>query len=165
MPQPESIETMLSRLMPVAFSEEGQRSMDAMLDELCGGEPEAPPEAVTTISAGGVKKNLWKFAIPPAGIAAATALAFFHPDQTPEAAPSAIAPSAAVDPGVVVLGESERIEMLKDEGWLADPHGAVMQAARARVVGEDTMRDEETGIVFCVSERREELILNPITSF
>ena len=144
MPQPESIETMLSRLMPVAFSEEGQRSMDAMLDELCGEEPEA-----AAIPAGSVKKNL----------------AFFHPDQTPEAAPTVIAPSAAVDPGVVVLGESERIEMLKDEGWLADPHGAVMQAARARVVGEDTMRDEETGIVFCVSERREELILNPITSF
>ena len=160
MPQPESIETMLSRLMPVAFSEEGQRSMDAMLDELCGEEPEA-----AAIPAGSVKKNLWKFAIPPIGIAAATALAFFHPGETPETVPPVTARSVAVDPGVVVLGESERIEMLKDEGWLADPHGAVMQAARARVVGEDTMRDEETGIVFCVSERREELILNPITSF
>ncbi|RYD28272.1 MAG: hypothetical protein EOP87_19900, partial [Verrucomicrobiaceae bacterium] len=71
---PESIEETLSRLMPVAISEAGQRSLDAMLDELAG--EEAPAEIPV---AGRRGKRFWIYALPPAGIAAAAAFAFFLP--------------------------------------------------------------------------------------
>lgn len=163
MRQPESIEDMLSRLMPVAISEEGQRSMDAMLDELCGEEAGDAP-AIAEIPQR--KKAFWKFAVPPVGIAAATALAFFHPGDGLTGELTTISAPASTAPEMVLLGESDRIETLTDEGWLADPQGFVMQAAKARVVKENTIRDEATGIVFQISEARKELILtDPVTSF
>jgi hypothetical protein len=157
---PESIEDMLSRLMPVAISESGQRSLDAMLDELAG--EEAAPEAPAAAPRG---KNFWIYALPPVGIAAAAALAFFMPlGSSPREQVTSVLPKVDA-PGIFLLGETDRIETLTDEGWLADPHGAAMQAVRVRVVEENTLRDEKTGIVFQISEPREELILTPVTAF
>ncbi|WAC18539.1 hypothetical protein OVA24_14990 [Luteolibacter sp. SL250] len=160
MKQPESIEDMLSRLMPVAISEAGQRSLDAMLDELAG--EEAAPEAPAAAPGG---KSFWIYALPPVGIAAAAALAFLMPlGSSPREAVTSVLPEVEA-PGIFLLGETDRIETLTDEGWLADPQGAAMQAVRVRVVEENTLRDEKTGIVFQISEPREELILTPVTAF
>lgn len=157
MPQVESIEEMLARLMPPAISEEGQRSLDSMLDELCGEEVEETVEPK-------LKVARWKIATP-AGIAAAAALAvsfpWFKPIETPPA------PVAAVEPvsEMVLMGESGRIEKTTDEGWVADSQGGTMQAVRVRVVEENTLRDRETGIVVHISEPREELLLFPVNAF
>ncbi len=160
MKQPESIENMLSRLMPVAISESGQRSLDAMLDELAG--EEVGPEMPVAAPRG---KKFWIYVLPPTGIAAAAAFAFFMPEvSTARKEITAIQPKIEA-PGIFLLGETDRIETLTDEGWLADPHGAAMQAVRVRVVEENTLRDEKTGIVFQISEPREELILTPVTAF
>lgn len=156
----ESMEDMLSRLMPVAFSEEGQRSLDAMLDELAG--PEEPVAAEEPATKRG---NLWARVLPPVGIAAAAALAFLWSygapgDRKTVASRPDIAPS-----GIYLLGETDRIERLTDEGWLADPQGGAMQAVRVQVVEENTLQDAQTGIIFQISEPREELILTPVTAF
>lgn len=160
MKQPESIEDMLSRLMPVAISEAGQRSLDAMLDELAG--EEAVPETPATPHRG---KSFWIYALPPAGIAAAAAFAFFMPHGSSARKEITSTLPKLEAPGIFLLGETDRIETLTDEGWLADPQGAAMQAVRVRVVEENTLRDEKTGIVFQISEPREELILTPVTAF
>ncbi len=163
MPQPESIEAMLARLMPPAISEEGQRSLDAMLDELCGEEIEETP----VVAAAAVEKSkILKFAAP-IGIAAAVALAFALPikptSETPANQVAAVATPPV--PEFVLIGESGRIEQTTDEGWVADDQGSTMQAVRVRVVEENTLRDEETGIVVQVSEPREELLLFPVSAF
>ncbi len=160
MKQPESIEDMLSRLMPVAISEAGQRSLDAMLDELAG--EEAAPEAPVAARRG---KSVWIYALPPVGIAAAAAFAFFMPHGSSVRKEITSTLPKLEAPGIFLLGETDRIETLTDEGWLADPQGAAMQAVRVRVVEENTLRDEKTGIVFRISEPREELILTPVTAF
>lgn len=172
MQRPEmEIEKMLSRLMPVAISEQGQDAMDGMLDDLCGGEGDGE----SSVHAGEPPRRKhfgrispWKFALPPVGIAAATAFAFFksvpHADHRTEVG-LAGAEAASWVPDMVLLGESDRVESLEDGGWLADAQGRAMQAVRVRVVEENTFRDQETGIVVHVSEPREELILTPINAF
>lgn len=157
MPQAESIEEMLARLMPPAISGEGQRSLDAMLDELCGEEIPETAEAKA-------KVVRWKIAVP-AGIAAAAAFAATFPLIKSQEAPPA--PVAAVKPvpEMVLMGESGRIEKTTDEGWVADSQGGTMQAVRVRVVEENTLRDRETGIVVHISEPREELLLFPVNAF
>ena len=160
MRQPESIEETLSRLMPVAISEAGQRSLDAMLDELAG--EEAAREAPVVAPHG---KGFWVNVLPPVGIAAAAAFAFLIPQGSSARKEITSAQPKVEAPGIFLLGETDRIERLTDEGWLADPQGAAMQAVRVRVVEENTLRDAQTGIVFQISEPREELILTPVTAF
>lgn len=157
MRQPEDIEAMLSKLMPSAMSEDASRSMDEMLDELCG------PEAAET---DGRRNFSWKWVIPPVGIAAATALAFFMPENHPVLPVADVKkPVEMAAPNIVLVGETDRIESLADEGWMSDPQGAVMQAVRVRVVEENTFRDEQTGIVMQISAPREELLLYQVNAF
>jgi hypothetical protein len=132
--------------------------MEALLDELCGEElPEiAEPEK---------KSALWKFAAP-VGIAAAAALVFTFPLSKSVNSPP-VFPIAAAEsiPEMELIGESGRIEKTTDEGWVADSQGRTMQAVRVRVVEENTLRDQETGIVVHISEPREELLLFPVNAF
>ncbi|HVJ46995.1 MAG TPA: hypothetical protein VM511_11450 [Luteolibacter sp.] len=156
MQPPDSIEAMLDRLMPTAISEKGQRSLDEMLDELCGPEiVEAPV----------VRRNHWKYAVAPVGIAAAVAVAVFLPGKETKKGVSSPAVVAIADEEFSLVGESDRIEALADEGLVADPMGGVMQAMRVRVVGENTFRDEETGIVMQISEPREEMLFYQVNAF
>ena len=163
MQRPESsIEDALARLMPKAISEEGQRSLDAMLDELCG-EEELPAAEVIPIQRRGVKGG-WQILVS-AGIAACLALIVTFRSETTERGP--LAPVAATVPeeNLVLVSESDRIEKMSDEGWMEDPQGGMMQAVRMRVVEENSLRDEETGIVVRISEPREELLLIPVNHF
>ena len=166
MQTPDSIEAALSRLMPPALSESGQRSIEAMLDEL----------AVTAPSAAAIRRRrvrgLWWFI--PTGIAAALAavagLALQPgPGPAPVAAADPVTAATAVaedpDPGLVLVSESSRVEQLSDEGLLGNPDGEAMRAVRCRVVDANTFRDEETGIVVQVTEPREETILMPVSIF
>lgn len=160
MQRPEtSLEEALARLMPQAISEEGQRSLDDMLDELCGNEILVPADVVDRSS-----RSAWRILIP-AGIAASVALvATFRPDASPRMVSHPIA-AAAHGHNLVLVSESDRIERMSDEGWMADPQGGMMQAVRMRVVEENSLRDEETGIVVHISEPRDELLLIPVNEF
>jgi len=149
---PEQIEETLRRLMPVAISEEGQRSLDAMLDELCGVEQEAVAD-----------KRVWRFAVPGLGIAAAIILGFSISPPEEMSAPALAEMDTPLE--MVLVGKSNRIETATDEGWVADPQGATMQAVRVRVVGENTFHDQETDILVNISEPREELLLFPVSAF
>ena len=147
----ESIEAMLARLMPTAISEEGQRSMDEMLDDLYGEETEVPP-----------KKVVWK--LVTTGIAAALALFFAVQFQKPNQTTD-LASLADDEPGMVLMGESDRIEKMTDEGWMADSEGTTLQAVRVHATEENTLRDERTGIEVRISQPREELLLFPVNAF
>ena len=159
MQRPEtSIEDALARLMPKAISEEGQQSLDAMLDEFYGEEDLAP------IAVDRRSKGAWRVLVP-AGIAASVALiATFRPETSEHIVPH---PTAAVglSHNLVLVSESDRIEKMSDEGWMADPQGGMMQAVRMRVIEENALRDEETGIVVHISEPRDELLLIPVNEF
>lgn len=139
-----SVETILSRLMPPALSVEGQRGIEAMLDELAGPAP--------------VQRTFRPWVIG-GGIAAALAGLLAIPPLMPPAA------VAAPRPEVLLVGESDRVESMTDEGWREIPDGSAMRAMRVRVVGENRLFDEETGIVMRISQPREELLLMPISAF
>ena len=152
----QSIETILSRLMPPALSGQGQQDIEEMLDELAG------PTAAET-PAEQPRPRYWRRIV---GIAAAiVAIAVISQAFNPEA-PSVIARAVASDePLFELVGESDRVEAVKDDGWLESPDGSAMRATRLRVVEENKLLDHETGIVMLITEPRDELLLMPVSAF
>ena len=160
MHKPDPIETILARLMPPALSETSQHEIESMLDELAG---ETAP-ARRAKSAG----MAWIRRIFTGGIAAAgVAAALIFPLATPPSPTSwaVTAPAGKAPAGLILVGESDRIESMTDEGWQEDSDGSTMRAMRLNVVEENSLLDEETGIVMQVSEPREELLLMPVSTF
>ena len=153
--QIDAIEAALARLMPPALSEDCQFEIEAMLDDLAGPEIEEVVEMPERSS------RRW---IIGTGIAAAAAglLAIAPFLKTPPLPTSAKV--SAIASGLILVGETDRVESMTDEGW-RDSDGSAMHAVRLNVVAENRLRDEETGIVMQVSEPREELLLTPITAF
>jgi hypothetical protein len=151
-----SVEKILSRLMPPALSEAGQRDIEAMLDELAG-------PAVSHTSAGPPRPRLWPLV---GGIAAAiVALAVVSHSFNP-ADPAVNTRTAENEtPSFELVGESDRVEAIRDDGWHESPEGSAMRAMRLRVVEENSLLDHETGIVMRISEPRDELLLMPVSAF
>lgn len=157
MHKPDPVETILARLMPPGLSDEGLRGMEDMLDELAG---QTPSVEITAPSA-----KPWPRRMMVGGIAAAgVAIAMVFPLSKSEA-PIAANTVEETASGFVLVGESDRIESTIDEGWLEDSDGSAMRAMRLMVVEENSIRDEETGIVMQVSAPREEILLMPVSAF
>jgi hypothetical protein len=153
--QTDSIESILGRLMPQALGESCQFELESVFDE--ENKSEIIPRVNSTHSPLG-----WKILLT--GIAATITGLLVHgfllraPVRftTPNVKPNV--------PGVVLVGESDRVQSMKDEGW-CDNDGAAMRAVRLNVVAGNRLRDEETGILIQISEPREELLLTPISNF
>ncbi|MDP3851455.1 MAG: hypothetical protein Q8Q59_13180 [Luteolibacter sp.] len=152
MHMPDPVETILARLMPPALSVSGQREIEAMLDELAG-------PAVAKIP----KPHRFHFPLIAGGIAAAFAAAAVIFPLAHPLSPSGEA--GITSPDIVLVSESDRVESMSDEGWRDSPDGSTMRAMRLNVIEENSLLDEETGIVIQVSEPREELLLMPISTF
>ncbi len=159
MHKPDPIEAILARLMPPGLSDDGQSDIAAMLDELAG-----VPVGITPAKPG----ISWIRRITTGGIAAAGAAAavIFSLSGPPSPSPlSEVAPVSEVAAEFVLVGESGRIEAMTDEGWQENADGSTMRAVRLSVVEENSLFDEETGIVMKVSEPREEILLMPVSAF
>jgi hypothetical protein len=157
---PDPVETILARLMPPALSKAGQHDIEAMLDALAGEPAQSAPAKPAGLA--------WIRRVLTAGIAAAgLAAALVFPLATPPSPSSwaVTAPAGEGPGGLLLVGESDRIESMTDEGWQEDCDGTTMRALRLSVVEENSLLDEETGIVMQVSEPREELLLMPVNAF
>ena len=160
MHKPDPIETILARLMPPAMSEGGQRDIEDMLDALAAS---APQTARAQPGRGPWLRRLIIGGIAAGGVAAAV----IFPLASPPVATSwaASRPSGVSPAGLVLVGESDRVESMTEDGWQEDSEGSPMRALRLNVVEENSLWDEETGIVMQVSEPREELLLTPVSTF
>ena len=161
MHKPDPIESILARLMPPAISESGQHSISAMLDELAGS---AEPTAVVRPAAVTWTRRLLAGGIAAAGVAAALIFPWASSPE-PSSWAKQTSPAVARPAGLVLVGESDRVEAMTDEGWQEDADGAPMLATRLSVVEENSLLDEQTGIVMQVSEPREETFLMPVSTF
>ena len=161
MQTPDSIEAALSRLMPPALSESGQRSIEAMLDELAAAAP--------VVSRPRFKLRVVVVTVPLGIAAALVAWLSLAPREAtvPPATSIAITQPAAAEPAsrLLLVRESGRVESVSDEGWMSDPDGEAMAAVRVRVVEANTFQDEDSGIVVQVSDPRDEVILTPVSVF
>jgi len=156
MESPEEIEKALSRLMPAAISEEGKRSLDALIDGLAAGDTvvEMP------------RKSAWPWLGGIGAAAAAVVIALNLPAGSPVSPTVASTPPTETrEGGIVLLQQTERVENAEPEGWMSETDGVAHRAWRVRVVDEERLRDLETGYEVLVSRPREEVILMPVTAF
>lgn len=154
--QTNEIEAALARLMPPALSEGCQFEIEAMFDELAG------PEVIELPATG----SFYRWVVVGGIAAAVAAVAALFPTAKIITSPLSTITGAAETPsGLVLVGESDRVESMTDEGWQEDSDGGAMHAVRLNVIAENSLQDEETGIIMQVSEPREEILLTPITSF
>jgi hypothetical protein len=151
----ESIEAALMRLMPPALSDDARISIESMLDELAEEASREAPHAARSGHAKAITAAAAAVALMAGGLAWVSR----------DVRPGPLVTTGSLSPGMVLVGESDRIESVEDEGWFADPDGGEVRAVRVRMVGEDSFRDEETGIVFLISEPREETLLMPVSAF
>lgn len=158
MESPEDIEKALSRLMPTALSEPGRRSLDELIDSLATGKPVATAPAPAS--------RPWAWAAGIAAAAAALGFALIPPAATPVEGVAVTEPTApATGGGVVLIGQSERVETAVPEDWMSESDGVAHRAWRVRVVDEERLHDVETGYEILVSRPREEVVLMPVTAF
>jgi hypothetical protein len=156
MESPEDIEKALFRLMPAAFSKEGQRSLDELVDSLAAGE--------TVVKM--PRKSVWPWVGGIGAAAAAVVVALNFSATRPAASELAVAPvPAAKQGGIVLIQQTERVETAVPEDWMSETDGVAHRAWRVRVVDEERLRDLETGYEVLVSRPREEVILMPVTAF
>jgi hypothetical protein len=156
MHEPDPVETILARLMPAALSDEGVGGIEAMLDELTGPCAEIIPVRPWF-------RRPLALGSAAAGIAAAVLfpLAVFRMPVAERVAAS----THKAAPGFVLVSESGRVKSMSEEGWQEDADGSAMRTLRLRVVEENSLLDEETGIVMQVSEPRDEFLLMPVSTF
>ena len=157
MHKPDSVEAVLSRLIPSALSEGSQSDIEAMMDDLAG----TPVEGVS-------RRKSRMYWMGGSGIAAAGAAALLVFQMASPAISPSVSKPAAIEPelpNVVMLDESDRIESMTDEGWQEDFDGTALRAMRLSAVQENRMLDEETGIVVCISQPRVEMLLMPVSTF
>jgi hypothetical protein len=161
-----TLETKLRRsLMPVALSESATGSIHAMIDELSCLETIIPDAANSPDQP---RISPWYAAA--AAVAALLAVSAWFAAPAIENAAFADNPSdefTVEKPAQTMhlVDESTRLAWVEDEGWLDDPDGGTLRAVRMRVVEENRLLDEETGIIVHVSSPREEMLLMPVSTF
>lgn len=165
-----SIENRLRELMPSPLSASTTRAIEDAIDELNGGFQGIAPTPPDLRS---------RRRLVTVGIAAAVAFvigtgAWRNAANGLEGLRRAgvwIDSAAQTEGGrvlagtTVVLSESDRVESISDEGLWADGDGSAHHEMRVILLSENSMRDEETGIVFEISEPREEIFLMPVSTF
>jgi hypothetical protein len=156
----QSLETKLRRsLMPVALREEATDSIQAMLDELAASAPaRTAPQAAS--------RTPWIAVAAAATIALLATTAALLVRPAAPIADTANSVESSVIPGAMhLLDESTRLASVEDAGWHSDPDGGTLQALRVRVVEEDRLLDEDTGLIVNISSPREEMLLTPVSTF
>ena len=172
----EDIEKALSRLVPSAISGKGQQSLEDLIDGLAaeaGEEPEvvAMPKPVTAMP----KRRMWGWTGGVAAAAAAVVAAMVLPQGNPAGTARTVAyhgnpqitpaGNSAAEDGVVLLGQTERVEAAEPEDWVSEADGVTHRAWRFRVVNEERVQDVKTGYEVTVSHPREKVVLMPVTAF
>jgi hypothetical protein len=159
MQAPDPIETALARLMPPALGQNFQLDLEAMIDELAGDEPQEMPVISSFptrwIIGSGIAAAL-------AGLIAVYPLIQHAPDRQLSLNSEEATPTA---PGLVLITGTDRIQSMTDEGWQENADGHAIHAIRLNVVEENSLMDEETGMVVLISQPREEVLHMPISSF
>jgi len=162
MPRPESIEDMLSRLIPPALSDGGQARIEEMLDDLAGLSATASPAPAPTAIAGPHVR--WRML---GGIAAAAsitlgALVFAQKAPTPSSFATVNHPARHA---LTLLEESGQVEDATNAGTVEESDGTSLQAWRYHVIERNRMKDQTTGLVVEVSQPRDEFLLTPVSAF
>ena len=159
MESPEDIEKALARLVPSAISDQGQRSLEDLIDSLAAGE-------TALVEMPEPRRKPWGWIGGVGTAAPAVTLALFIPAGEPGGtAPLAATPVANEEPGFLVLEQTKHVESAEPEDWTSEADGVTHRAWRVRVVNQERVQDLETGYEVLVSHPQDEVILQPVNTF
>ncbi|QJE98358.1 hypothetical protein [Luteolibacter luteus] len=172
----EDIEKALTRLVPSAISEKGQQSLEDLIDGLAveaGEVPELVAEPEPEPLRAAPKRRIWSWTGGIAAAAAAVVAAMVLPQVNPGAVSRATAYQGNITPvshpatedGILLLGQTERVEAAEPEEWVSEANGVPHRAWRCRVVNEERVQDVKTGYEVTVSRPLEKVVLMPVTAF
>lgn len=157
-----SIEEKLSRLIPPALSEEGQRGLEDLIDELAGVEADADFEATPN-------RWLWKVAAAVAILAVPVVMTHRRGDSPvmdTSLAQLDVDVTLGVSPEMMLLKSIQMIDAREDDGLIVPSDGtAPHYRYRYRVIDEEVVRDPETGVEITLRQPRQEVVTIPVTQF
>lgn len=164
-PDLNALETRLAQLMPVALSDQGAHELETLVDRLAQDLPLHSIQAPQAIPFTAVENRRTFPWFGGAAAAAAGWLAAVLIPFTSSPEDHFVATKPIHEERLVLIGETDVVESIVDEGWISNPDGIEMQAVRVLIRAENRLRDAETGIVVKISEPREEMIYLPVTAF
>jgi hypothetical protein len=175
----EDIEKALSKLVPSAISDKGQQGLEDLIDRLAteaGEETGVVEMPARAAAAAAPRRRAWGWSGGIAAAAAAIAAAMILPQGPPgpraqtlayQGKPQQFVPAgdSAPEDGIVLLGQTERVEAAEPEDWVSEADGVTHRAWRFRVVNEERVQDVRTGYEVTVSHPQEKVVLMPVTAF
>lgn len=158
MHRPDSIEEILSRLVPPALSNSCQAGIEAMIGQLA--DPSPTPHSRN-------RPTRWHWL---GGIAAAMFITLGLLISIHSQAPANNTPAASTTPGtnlppLTLIEECGRVDDASSIGTVEESDGTFLQAWRYHVVEKDRVKDRKTGLVVEVSQPRDEFLLMPVSTF
>jgi hypothetical protein len=166
MKSPEEIEKALQRLMPAAFSSQGEENISRAITRLASSQQpsSAQPKEVK-------KSSPWSHKITWSAAAAVlmgigTALFLQQPDASQSQVVTMPLPANVVAVNQPVL--IDRVQVSDSgiyEGTLSTKDGSMMSQVNRRIQTRERYRDPKSGYLITISESRDEKVLVPKTRF
>jgi hypothetical protein len=163
MEQFKSIEEKLAQLVPPALSDEGQRKLEDMIDDLSGVDPDLEKSNAARFLKGWV----WNAA---AVLALSTSIIFIrssfideeHIELLTHADHIAHSPLAEM----VVLSSTKLIGGRENDGLIVPIDGTTPHYRyRYHVIDQEQVKDPDSGLVITLRQPRQEVLTIPITQF
>ena len=163
MEQFKSIEEKLAQLLPPALSDEGQRRLEDMIDDLSGVDADLEKS-----NAGRSPKGwVWKAV---AVLALSTSIVIIGSTLVPEERTALLTHDDQATHGktseMVVLTSTKLIGGRENDGLIVPNDGTTPHYRyRYQVIDEEQVKDPDSGLVITLRQPRQEVLTIPITQF
>ncbi len=171
MKSPEEIEKALQRLMPAAFSAQGEENISRTITRLASPKQTSSVQPLTELPEAVKKTSPWSHKITWSAAAAVlmgigTALFLQQPNASKSQVVTMPLPANffAVNQPVLI----DRVQVSDSgiyEGTLSTKDGSMMSQVNRRIQTRERYRDPKSGYLITISESRDEKVLVPKTRF
>ena len=170
MKSPEEIEKALQRLMPSAFSAQGEENIHRAISRL------SASNVVTTTPAPVAKKstrfsNKYKWSAAAAVLIGIGTALYLLPSDKQQSQVVSLPNTPEVMPAIVAINQPVLIDRMQVsdsgiyQGTLSAEDGSMMSQVNRRIQTRERYRDPKSGFLITVSESRDEKVLVPKTRF
>lgn len=156
-----SIEEKLAQLVPPALSDEGQRKLEDLIDDLSGAHEDPAQTNARTLPQGLVWVTVAAVLLLSASIVLVQST--FSPEEKTTITP--LNDHGGIQE-MVVLTSTKLIDGRENDGLIVPSDGtAPHYRYRYHVIDEEQVKDPDSGIIITLRQPRQEILTIPITQF